>query len=273
MAYRLTNYEIGDAPGVPATIVSGRSAADLLAEIAAPLLHEGLWSRGAIVYPQLGGLTADAASVMVVVTQELGTGRSPTSVVTRTLDIRLVKSDGEWAFDHLDDVGGDEVNRPRRLSAAARRVLEDPRIHLPDSARWDIHRGHVSEQLLIVMADLAEVAEYGVTVLSSGHPDHIFGTKRVSNHTVGRAVDVYLIEDETVVASRNRRSKAFEVAEWLYERDDLYNFRESLGSGRQGWPLVLRPSPPGPFPHRGAVCMKRDRVGDRFDPGGRRANS
>lgn len=224
VAYRLTNYELGDAPGVPGSIVSGRSGIDALESAAAPLLHDDVWSRGTIVYPQLGGLTSDAASVMVVVTQELGTGGSPTSAVTRTLDIRLVNSGGGWEFDHLGDVGGEEVTRPRRLSAAARRVLDDPRIHLPDSARWDIYRGHTSEALLIVMADLAEVVEYGVAVLSSGHPHDVFGTNRVSNHTVGRAVDVYLIEDETVVASRNQGSKAFEVAEWLFQRDDLYNF-------------------------------------------------
>ncbi len=225
VAYDLTNYPEGSSSSEIAAAVAGDAeASQLLAESAAPLWHDGMWSRGTIVYPQLGGLANGRASVMVVVAQTLGVGGFTEHTVTRTLDIRLVEGPDGWRFESLEDAGGAVVERPRDLSAPARRVLDHPRIHLPDSARWDIHRGFVSDQLLSVMADLAEFVEYGVVSLSNGHPEHIFGTDRVSNHTVGRAVDVYLIDGETVVASRDRDSKTFEVASWLFDRPDIYNF-------------------------------------------------
>lgn len=224
VAYELTNYDAREAHGVAAAIVSNAIGAAELAVAAAPLLHEDLWSRGTIVYPQLGGLTADRASVMVVVRQEVGIGATVDFVETRTLDIRMVRGAAGWEFDYLDDAGGQAVPRPRRLSRVARAVVDNPRIELPDSAVWDIYRGDTSKALLELMADLAEVTTYGVVTLSSGHPDEIFGTDRVSNHTVGRAVDIYLIDDRTVAASTGRRSQARAVAEWLLARPDVYNF-------------------------------------------------
>jgi hypothetical protein len=81
-------------------------------------------------------------------------------------------------------------------------VLAHPRIELPDSAVWDIHRGRISDTLLAVMARAADEVDYGVVVLDTGHPWEIFGTDRQSDHTRGRAVDIYRVGDRNVVDDR-----------------------------------------------------------------------
>src|SRR5690606_14660022 len=110
----------------------------------APLLHrQGQWSRGRIVYPQLGGLAADSASVMVVVQQTASTG---SRVLTLNVELRL--AGGNWRFERMIP----SANTPERAAspppAVAMAVLAHPQIALPDSARGDIAAGLVSERLL-----------------------------------------------------------------------------------------------------------------------------
>ena len=167
-------------------------------------------SVGRVVYPQLGGLTlgpgADRICVMVVVRQQLlrkRRGRERvTTEITRTVDVRLVKREGRWRVEDLADAGGAQVKSGRRVSQVARRVLDDPRIELPDSARWDILRGDIDERLLATMGELADVASYSVAVLKSGHPRNVFGTDLVSGHTMGRGVDIWKVAGQPVVLQR-----------------------------------------------------------------------
>ena len=166
------------------------------------LFVAGAQSRGAIVYPQLGGLSVgsgtDRASVMVVAAQHL-TGKV-TATATRTLDVRLVRRGEVWRVEDLPDVGGAPVDKPAKgLPEVARKVLQEPRIELPDSARWDIIAGDIDERLLRTMLDLAGVAPYAVTTLKSGHPKNVFGTDTVSGHTLGRGVDIWRIAGQPVV--------------------------------------------------------------------------
>jgi hypothetical protein len=46
--------------------------------------------------------------------------------------------------------------------------------------------------------------ELDVSVLKSGHPINVFGTSRQSNHTDGRAVDVWSIDKEPVIDESQR---------------------------------------------------------------------
>ena len=167
------------------------------------LFVRGATSRGEIVYPQLAGLTVDSgtdrASVMVVARQHLSGGAAP-AMVTRTLDVRLVRRGEQWRVEDLPDVGGAPPETPADgLPDVARQVLEDTRIELPDSARWDILAGGTDERLLRTMLDLAAVAPFAVTVLKSGHPENVFGTDRVSGHTLGRGADIWRIAGQPVV--------------------------------------------------------------------------
>lgn len=209
MAVALTTYAAGeDAMAVAARalrpMLSPGSAAprvpvEAVAAAAAPLVVPGTDSAGRVVYPQLGGesFAQDTCSVMVVTEQRLASG-----TITRTLDLRLRLTGRGWAFEGVASAGGDPVPRPPDLSAIAAQVLDDARITLPDSARWDIHAGRIDDRLLATMQAMAGMFPYAVTCLASGHPPQVFDTARTSNHTTGRAVDVWRVGDLPVVAQQ-----------------------------------------------------------------------
>jgi hypothetical protein len=186
-------------------------------EAARPLHHPG-WSRGEVLYPQFGGLTEDRCSIMVVVRQELGRPDGTIRVEVRTIDVRLRIRRGDWVFDALASAGGEPVERPDDLPDEASLVLDDDRIELPDSARWDIHRGATSPELLGLMHRFAEeTGGYAVCVLESGHPINVFGTDRLSDHMRGRAVDIHRVADRLVIDDRDEGSATDRAVEWLYD--------------------------------------------------------
>jgi hypothetical protein len=222
IAHRLTNYEI-DTPvsDLAAAVAPDPIERESLIETMAPLHHSGRWSRGTIEYAQLGGLRNDKTSIMVVVRQEVGVGGDMERSETRTIDIRLRRGADTWVFDGLAHAGGDPVARPADLSPEAASVVDDPRISLPDSALWDIYRGHTSVTLLKTMAALADQTPYAAVVLSNGHPYYVFETDRVSRHTVGRAIDVYLLGDSRVIDTRSDGSATNALVQWLLERPEV----------------------------------------------------
>lgn len=218
VAELLTTYDSDDDwAAVVDQLASSADRRRALTEAAAPLRVDGASSRGEVVYPQLGGRTGDQVSVMVVTRQTL-TGPQGTQAVARTLDVRLRIAEGDqWVFDELASAGGAPIARPRDLSPVAVAVVDDPRIELPDSATWDIYAGNVAQPLLELMLEIAEETPYGVVVLSTGHPLNVFGTERVSNHTKGRAVDIYRVGERPVIDQRAEGSRAHDLARMLFE--------------------------------------------------------
>lgn len=216
LAYLLTTYE--ETSDHAARFEGLFAPSDF--DVGEPLTHAGHWSRGEVVYPQLGGLTANRASVMVVTRQTVGRGSNAEWSVLRTIDIRLVRTEMGWEFDRLSSAGGtfetiDDLG-------LAHKVAHDPRIEMPDSARLDILSGLVSPTLLEVMAELAEHTDYAVTVLATGHPHNVFETDRQSHHTVGRAVDIYRIGSELVIDGRHDPDSAsLEATRWMYDHPDV----------------------------------------------------
>lgn len=224
IAEGLTTYEVEDEPAEVVAEVAGGALAEQFLDDAAPLLHEDAWSRGRVVYPQLGGMLQDATSVMVVIEQTVGLPDGTLVEQTRTLDVRLALEDGNWILDGLASAGGEPVPRPDDLPDEAVAVLEDERIDLPDSAVWDIHRGIVHEDLLTLMTRMADRIPYGVVVLDTGHPWEIFGTDRQSKHTMGQAVDIHWIGDEDgrlVIQDRQEGSATHELVRWIYDQPEL----------------------------------------------------
>lgn len=218
-ALALTTYDVGEsaqtiAKRIPAT------AKEAVAEAAQALHRPYSWSRGRIVYPQFGGLQPDRASVMVVVERMQGSPEGLCSE-SRTLDIRMSLEEGEWRFDRLASDGGQPVKRPASLSPEATAVLDNPRIELPDTARWDIHEGRVSDTLLGLMARAAQQVSFGVIVFDTGHPWEVFGTDRQSDHSRGLAVDLYRIDDNLIIDDREIGSKTHSFVTWLYEQGDV----------------------------------------------------
>jgi hypothetical protein len=224
-AQALTTY----AAGEPFDDVVARAAADVgprldLAAVAAEaeILHRPEVSAvGEIIYPQLGGLDPmegpRRSSVMVVVRQTFHEDRGDL-VVERTMDVRLRLEGEEWVIEDLPDAGGVAVDLDGVRGPAAD-VLADERIELPGSAQWDIASGSTDERLLRTMLEMAEIHPFAVCTLRTGHPVHVFGTNRESNHTAGRAVDVWSIGGEPVVTQQPATdSPAYEMSRALFDR-------------------------------------------------------
>jgi hypothetical protein len=219
IAYALTTYEESDDPTARFSSIAGAAGVDLLAEAGEPLTHPGRWSRGLVVYPQLGGLTNERVSVMVVTRQTVGLGSEAEFSVVRTLDIRLVRGDAGWEFDALASAGGafDSIED----LALAGAVAANPRIEMPDSARLDILGGEISPVLLELMSDLADITPYGITVMATGHPYHVFETGRVSHHTLGRAIDINRVGERHVIDDRGADSATRALVQWLWEQSEV----------------------------------------------------
>ncbi|MEJ5866870.1 hypothetical protein WDV85_03835 [Pseudokineococcus sp. 5B2Z-1] len=194
--------------GAGAALVARLAAADLLAPdadraaLAAALgpltAPEAPTAATAVVHPQYGGLTADAASVMVVARQERRGRQGEASERGATLDVRLAPSaDGSWR------VTGVQPPAPRPAGAApsalALEVLASPRVELPDDAAADVRAGVVGDEALAMLLGLAAAHEVAVSVARTGHPAKVFGTDRLSNHTRGRALDVWRVDGRLVV--------------------------------------------------------------------------
>lgn len=217
VVHRLTNYD-EDADHARRLLVLG-DRETVLGDSVEALTRPVSWSRGEVIYPQLGGLTDDRASVMVVTRQTIGKGGVVERSVVRTIDVRLVRGDGGWQFDHLASTGG--AFQSLEELALAHAVANDPRIEMPDSARLDIMAGLVSPVLLEVMSQLADITPYGVTVLATGHPHNVFETDRQSHHTVGRAVDIHRIGDNLVIDDHEEGSGTMLAMIWMLAHPDV----------------------------------------------------
>lgn len=198
----ITTYEVGTAPADVRAGIESIGVDPMVADAATGLQASDSASVGEIVYPQLGGLTDTQASVMVVVRQRLlreGEERS----VTRTVDVRLERTDQTWNVTGVASIGGSPPNAPVALSATASEVLANSAIDLPDSARWDIQRGGTDDRVLGLLLDMAAEHTVSVTVLASGHPQNVFDSVSVSNHTRGRGVDIWAVDGQPVLSQRD----------------------------------------------------------------------
>lgn len=220
----LTTYDPDEELSAVVERASGGDAelAAHLLDAAAPLHVGGAWSRGTIVYPQLGGLELDAAAVITVVRQDLRTVDGTDATETRVLDVRVDRDVGDtWRVVELASAGGDPVARPDDLSPEAAAVLDDDRIELPDSAVWDIHAGLIDDRLLELMTRMADRTPYGVVVLKTGHSREVFGTDRTSRHHEGRAVDIYRLGGPLVIQDREVGSATYDLVSWLHDQPEL----------------------------------------------------
>jgi len=157
-----------------------------------------------VIDAQYGGILSSSASVLVVCRSWTRAASGEVRPGGATCDVRLVRSGRAWRVVAV------HPSRPgppaRRLSGAARRVLRHPRIHLPPASRADVLSGQVHDSVLTAMVTLAHRYTIGVSVVRSGHPLHVFGTSRLSDHPQGRAFDTWRIDGHPVVAGRTPRA-------------------------------------------------------------------
>ena len=200
------------AASLPDAAVSRRD----LARILAPVVDRKMRSAGEVVYPQLSGVTPTSFGAMVVMRQTLEDSDGGRTSVTRVLDVRLRRARGPWALDTIASVGGRAVARPPSLPPEAERVLDHSNIELPDSARWDIHRGLVDRALLSALARVADRRKLSIAVISSGHPPNVWATGRPSAHSRGFAADIYAVDERLVIRQRRPGSAAHAAAQAFF---------------------------------------------------------
>lgn len=156
-----------------------------------------------VIDAQYGGILRSSASVLVVCRGWTRARSGDVRPGGATYDVRLVGSGGDWRVVAV------HPSRPGppapRLSGAARRVLRHPRIDLPPASRADVLSGQVHDSVLTAMLTLAHRFTIGVSVVRSGHPLHVFGTSRLSDHPQGRAFDTWRIDGHPVVDARTPR--------------------------------------------------------------------
>lgn len=209
VAQRLVTYGPDETPSrlAAAAAPAGMTVAELERTVA-PLIADDRRSVGEVLYAQLSGVTPTSLGAMVVVAQRLEAPDGRRTTVTRTIDVRLRRTDGPWALERVGSVGGTPVARPARLSQAATRVVDHPNITLPDTARWDIYRGDVDDGLLRALAAAADRQAIAVTVLRTGHPPNVWATDRRSAHATGYAADLYAVAGTLVLRQRVAGSPA-----------------------------------------------------------------
>lgn len=216
LAQRALTYQRGaTARAIAAELESDRAEVARLARTLKPAVDPGSWSAAEIVYPQLSGVTESTLGAMVVVRQRLQNEDGARRTLTRVVDVRLRRSGGAWSLDAIASVGGRPAPRPAKLSSAAKAVLDNPNIELPDSARWDIHRGNVDAALLDALARAASKRKLSLSVIRSGHPHTVWATGRPSAHSAGAAADIYAVAGRPVIAQQHPSSEAYALAEEL----------------------------------------------------------
>jgi hypothetical protein len=167
---------------------------------------------------QYGGLLNSSASVLVVVDQWILQSDGSVHAGGTTVDVRLVRASPHWrVVDAFPAIPGPAVGH---LSRAADRVLAEPRIRLPYAAARDVRADRIHDSVLAWLSRLASDHTIDVSILRSGHPLHVFGTSRTSDHPRGRAVDIWALDGRPLVLPENHRLATsvmrFAVAQGAY---------------------------------------------------------
>jgi len=90
-------------------------------------------------------------------------------------------------------------SRPCQAGELEAMVLSHPRIHLGSLAVGDVAEGRVDPRVLQVLVLLGERHDLGsVGPLITGHSYFVAGTTSPSNHAFGRAMDISVIDGQTV---------------------------------------------------------------------------
>jgi hypothetical protein len=86
-------------------------------------------------------------------------------------------------------------------------VLASGAITLNTRSRDDVASGQVDQRVLALLLAVSFDHQIEVTVLRSGHSKYVKGTKRLSNHVVGRAVDIGIV-DGRLVRQSNKAARS-----------------------------------------------------------------
>ncbi len=163
-----------------------------------------------VVYPQYGGLDAPRRTASVMLVADLlvagataGTAAGATAAAperrSTTVDLRLTSEGGRWSVTEVLVPELPAAAPVDQLPEQTRQLLATDRVVLPGAARADLLAGSVHPAVVSTLLELSRTWRLHVQVLTSGHPVNVFATDRVSNHTRGRAVDLWALDGVPVV--------------------------------------------------------------------------
>jgi hypothetical protein len=178
-----------------------------------------------VIDVQYGGLLSDSASVLVV-TRSWSLRAGTVRTGGHTFDVRMSRHGSRW---QVDAIHPSRPGPPAPLSDLARGVLHQDRIDLPPAARRDVQSGRVHDSVLAALLSLAGTYRIGISVLRSGHPLHVFGTTRLSDHPQGRAFDTWTVDGHAVVDPHTSRQLVVEYMQAV----------AATGSDNVGGPYLL----------------------------------
>ncbi|MBD8507745.1 hypothetical protein HT102_14750 [Hoyosella sp. G463] len=180
------------------SLAAAGASPEATASAAALHVEEARESSVAVIYPQYGGLSGDRAAVITLLNQHLALPREATTRQL-ALDVRVHRRGARWKVERINPLT--TLGAPLGVLAGnSLAVLSEPRINLSGPSLLDIRSGRMHEPLLNVLLGLAREYTFAVQVMHTGHIQTVFPTNRVSNHAVGRAVDIREINGIQVVS-------------------------------------------------------------------------
>lgn len=184
-----------------ATARSPRVAVPPALQALAATVVPGTTSAVQVIYPQYGGLSTDRRLASIMLVADLLTLDASATEVGRTsmtLDVRLTRTGQSWSVTEVIVPTAREMSTAVGQDVAA--LLANPQVSIPGQARLDLAEGIVDPRVVQLLDNLSQQWRLEVQVFRTGHPVNVFDTDRVSNHTLGRAVDVWRLDQIPVVA-------------------------------------------------------------------------
>jgi hypothetical protein len=178
--------------------ISGERAAAFAAATAA-FRGESPEATSGVIAVQYGGLTATTASLLVTFEQWT---RDASGAVVRGgagADVRLTKEQGQWQLTEV--FAATPVPPVQPVPALVQQVLSSPRIRLPPAAAADIAAGNLRPKPMRALLVLARNYDIDVSIVFKPHPDNVFATDRLSDHTRRRAWDIWAVNGQAVIAA------------------------------------------------------------------------
>lgn len=116
----------------------------------------------------------------------------------------------EWYIDKVLAIAASYEAAGTVPAGDARLLVEHPNLTLTPAARQDLLAGIIDQRVVDFLAWAVERHTIAVSVLKTGHSQYVARTNRVSNHWMGRGVDIYAVDGEMVSRS-SAASRAFAI--------------------------------------------------------------
>jgi hypothetical protein len=113
--------------------------------------------------------------------------------------VRLAKEGGEWQVTEVFAAVPLPAVSPAPALVTA--VLTNSKIRLPPAAAADIAADNLRPRPMQALLDLARDYEIDVSIVFKPHPDNVFATDRLSDHTRRRAWDIWAVNGQAVIAA------------------------------------------------------------------------